>query len=415
VKSPEQLAPTVPESVRVDCLLRAGAMRSYLVARVCPDDPKTPCHVLDAKYAPGELCTVLYALGERLVSGQLRLDGNEAEPRLWAFPDDPAVPGLRLLARPEDLRDTLRVALPEGSRVRDCRATLLRYRPHRRATFLLSVRFGNRIVRYVCKAYHNAEKAAAVYAETQRLAGLLAEGALPGMALGDPVVFLPTPRLVVQRVVAGQPLDQVLGNRRGSGRELRGSLWRAGAALAALHSAPEVSTRERPVEAELARFVRRAEAVRTVRPELGTRLLAVTGDLERRRRDIGPPARGLVHGDCKPSQFLVGPGQLALVDFDHCGIADPASDIGTFVAALRRRTRTGLTPPPGEPDLAADFLSAYEQSARDGGTARVRWYEAVALTRKALRAFARSPRSPLPAALAAEAARCLTAREEWAA
>jgi len=414
VKTPEQLAPAMPESVRVDCLLQAGAMRSYLTARVCPDHHNAPCHVLDAKYAPGELCTVLYAVGERLVSGQLRLDGNEAEPRLWVFPDDPALPGLRLLARSGDLRDTLRVALPEGSRVRDCRATLLRYRPHRRATFLLSVRFGGRLVRYVCKAYHDEQKAAAAYVETQRLASLVAEAALPGVLLGDPVVFLPAPRLVLQRVVPGQPLDQMLGNRRGSGRDLRGSLRRAGAALAALHSAPEVSARERSVEAELARFVRRAEAVRTIRPGLGTRLLAVTDGLERRRRDVGPPARGLVHGDCKPSQFLVGPGQVALVDFDHCGVADPASDIGAFLAALRQRTRTGLAHP-GEPALAADFLAAYELIAGDGLTERVRWYEAVALTRKALRAFARAPRSPLPADLAAEAERCLTATEEQAA
>jgi aminoglycoside phosphotransferase (APT) family kinase protein len=180
--------------------------------------------------------------------------------------------------------------------------------------------------------------------------------------------------------------------------------------LAALHCAPEVSTRERPVEVELARFARRAEGVRSIRPELGTRLLAVTEDLERRGRDLRPAARGLVHGDCKPSQFLLRPGGVALVDFDHCGVADPACDVGTFLAALRHRTLAGAAPSTAH-DLAADFLAAYERIAGNGMTSRARWYEAVALVRKALRAFARAPGSPLPAALAAEASRCLATVE----
>jgi hypothetical protein len=38
---------------------------------------------------------------------------------------------------------------------------------------------------------------------------------------------------------------------------------------------------------------------------------------------------------------------------------------------------------------------------------RIRWHEAVALERKALRSFARAPRSPVAAALIHEADRCL--------
>jgi Ser/Thr protein kinase RdoA (MazF antagonist) len=411
VKAPEQLAAVMPESARIDCLLRAGAMRAYLAATLCPDDPDAPCHVLDAKYVPGEQCTVLYALGERLVSARLWLDAAELGPRLWVFPDDPALPGLRLLATPDDLRDALRVALPEGPQVRGCRATLLRYRPHRRATFLLRVRLGSRLQRYVGKAYHDEEKATAVYTETRRLARVLAGG---GIVVGGPVAFLPTPRLVLQQVVEGQPLDQLLGDRRGRGRGLRSAVRGAATALAALHSAPHVSTRERPVAAELARFRQRAAAVSSVNPGLGARLLAVAEDLDRCGRHLPPEARRLVHGDCKPSQFLLRPGEVALVDFDHCGVADPACDVGTFLASLRQRMLSGAAAP-GAHELSADFLAAYERVAGDGITTQARWYEAVALMRKALRAFARAPRSPLPAALVAEARRCLTAMEEKAA
>ena len=106
-----------------------------------------------------------------------------------------------------------------------------------------------------------------------------------------------------------------------------------------------------------------------------------------------------MHGDCKPSQFRMAGSSLTLLDFDHCGLADPATDAGTFLASLRQRSRRPLEQP---------FLDAYAAAVRDPGLRpRVLWYESVALLRKALRAFARSPRSPVPGLLAAEGRECL--------
>jgi aminoglycoside phosphotransferase (APT) family kinase protein len=175
------------------------------------------------------------------------------------------------------------------------------------------------------------------------------------------------------------------------------------------------------VHAEVARFVRRADAVRRVRPDLGAELLAAAHAVQRHARDLPVGPSGLVHGDCKPSQFLLGPAGVALLDFDHCGVADPASDVGTFLAALRQlqlRQHAGRRSPPGRlvPVEAHawrhDFLAGYRGELAggnsDGVTARIAWYESVALVRKALRAFARAPHSLLPAAMAAEAYRCLS-------
>ena len=112
-----------------------------------------------------------------------------------------------------------------------------------------------------------------------------------------------------------------------------------------------------------------------------------------------PPSRrpsGLVHGDCKPSQFLIGPAGVTLLDLDHCGLAEPASDVGTFLATLRQQALRGaLAGRPGRP-------AARRSSGSSTRTApppmlmidfmmSARWYQAVALCRKALRAFARSP------------------------
>jgi hypothetical protein len=60
--------------------------------------------------------------------------------------------------------------------------------------------------------------------------------------------------------------------------------------------------------------------------------------------------------------------------------------------------------------LEQSFLGEYCAASGRGPDFqwRTTWYEAVALLRKALRSFARSPRSSLPVALVDEAWRCLT-------
>jgi aminoglycoside phosphotransferase (APT) family kinase protein len=132
-----------------------------------------------------------------------------------------------------------------------------------------------------------------------------------------------------------------------------------------------------------------------------------------------PPAHtGVVHGDCKPSQFLITERGVVLLDLDHVGISDQAADVGTFLASLRQQDVRPLAGRSGRPSassasLAELFLAGY---LAGGGTcrepSRTRWQEAVALERKALRAFARAPRSPVPRALIVEAHACLDRAEE---
>jgi aminoglycoside phosphotransferase (APT) family kinase protein len=120
-----------------------------------------------------------------------------------------------------------------------------------------------------------------------------------------------------------------------------------------------------------------------------------------------------VHGDCKPSQFLIKNQQVALLDFDHCGMADPAVDVGTFLATLQQMQVKKIIKNRGRPthsitwmpNVKQQFLEAYFQSSGSpsGLLERAAWYEAVGMLRKAIRAFERSPFSPLPAALLGEA------------
>ena len=109
-----------------------------------------------------------------------------------------------------------------------------------------------------------------------------------------------------------------------------------------------------------------------------------------------------------------------MLDFDHCGMADPASDVGNFLATLRqqgvglalkeRKESEAVTATIARLALLEEaFLTAY-MAARGCPPAfrwRATWYQAETLLRKALRSFSRSTRSPLPARLVQEAWRCL--------
>jgi hypothetical protein len=58
--------------------------------------------------------------------------------------------------------------------------------------------------------------------------------------------------------------------------------------------------------------------------------------------------------------------------------------------------------------LRSAFLASYLQAREDDSMlARIAWQEAVALERKALRAWARAPASPLAHGLVREAEACL--------
>jgi len=326
---------------------------------------------------------------------------------------DPQLPTLPLVLDRDVLGQTLGEAIgrpPALSRHRTARSrtSLLRFRPGKRVT-LQTALVGDRS-RFVVKAYHDAEKAAMVAAEGPRLAA--AATGTNTLSLAPIVGHAPFLRIVAQRVVSGLPLDALL--TCGSWATLETAVVASAHALAEFHQLTGTTRRHRSVAKELVRFRDRATAIADVDPRVGDALTALADRLLAAHDSLPAALTGLVHGDCKPSQFLLSGRRAYLLDLDHVGLSEQAVDVGTFLASVRQceiRRRPGR--PPAEPSapvaaLSRSFLSAYRDVRGPGlDPARIRWHEAAALERKALRAFARAPASPLPLALAAEANRCL--------
>jgi hypothetical protein len=364
------------------------------------------CHVLDAKYEPGVRAVILYALGDRLVRGDLLPlpDGV----RISSFPHDPDLPSLPHLMDPATVGPLL-------GRTGRTRVDLLRYRPGKRAT----VRVTSSGSSVVAKAYHDPAKAAAVAVESVALADAVTGATTVRFA--PTVAHLDELGWVVQGPVSGVPLDALVGNTRLTPAESTSAVQLAARALAEVHASSPVLQRERSVDKELNRFGLRAGRIATVDPRLGDQADRLATRLIDAQQHLPSAVIGPVHGDCKPSQFLLAGPTVHLLDLDHCGLSDQAADVGTFMATLRqyaiRHTLAGRphTLTHRLPALAEDFLTAYLDARGDAsGRSRIRWHEAVALERKALRSFARAPRSPVAAALIHEADRCLDRLAETA-
>lgn len=383
------------------------------------------CHVLDAKYEPGVRASVLYQHGPDLVRGDLVApDGPAASDRVtdWpglqlsVYPHDPDLPTLPLAITASVMGPQIAQLSPalapleRRALLRRCRVSLLRYRPGKRAT----VRLGTPSVdtSYVAKVYHDPAKAAAVAHEAQTLAGIEAPDG--GLRMAPTIAHLPEISVVVQQSISGRPLDSLLTTPGWRGAAAMEAVRLAASALAQLHRGPMVSTRTRPVEKELHRFRARALSICTVDSRQGDQLLGLAERLLHTVSAFPVNRPGVVHGDCKPGQFLLaGDGTVYLLDFDHCGISDQAGDAGTFVASLRQlavqRAVTGASAAStaGLDALTENFMTTYCESMEDNLYTRIRWHAAVALQRKALRSFARSPKSPLPTALVEESHRYL--------
>ncbi|MGH3342476.1 MAG: hypothetical protein ACRDPK_06240 [Carbonactinosporaceae bacterium] len=419
----EQVAPS--SLARFGEALQPGVMGPRLATLT--GAATTACHVLDAKFEPGIRAIVLYELAGSMLRGDLLPTSEPAASDshtsvvppglcLHLFPADPQLPALPRVVDPAHLGPALSRELGlhggarTGPRTARCRITVLRYRPGKRATVLVAYAGGGR---YIAKAYHDPAKGAAVAQESVAL--VAACTATSALRLAPTLAHLSDLAVVVQGPVAGTPLDVLLGGPHGPARAAHAAVRRTARALAEFHEATAVGiARQRSVDGELRRFGERAARIGTVAPQLGA-FLAELGDRLVATQACLPASRlGHVHGDCKPSQFLFTDQYVCLMDLDHVGLSDQAGDVGTFLASLRhlavRRTLKGARGDAvGElGELSRLFLEAYEETrGADSQRPRARWHEAVALERKALRAFARAPASPLAGALAAQAHRCL--------
>jgi Phosphotransferase enzyme family len=358
-----------------DLLAGAGAQR---VAQFLDGQGLEPHRVepAQAHYRPGRWLAVCFrSSAVERSSGRPRcptvtVECRAGEPDLmWAFPDDPALPGLAMATDGAHVRRRLR------PRPAEVVVEPLRYRPRRRA--VLRYRFdGNRVLFGKVVTPRRGRRLLAL-ADALRSTGLRL--ALPVGHTGPGALVLPalsgTPLREV--LLAGGPLpppDHVAA--------LSVELHQRCSSLLASDGLPG-STR-RMVDPGTALCA--AQMVARLLPGEGCaagRLAeAVIGWAE----GSEPPEEWIVHGDLYENQVFVDGQTLGLVDLDDLGPGDPLLDAANFSAHLRVLAASG---PP-----AAAVIQGYRDELRaallrrlDADPAALAWREAYCLLRLATGPF----------------------------
>jgi aminoglycoside phosphotransferase (APT) family kinase protein len=211
--------------------------------------------------------------------------------------------------------------------------------------------------------------------------GLLS--ALPGAALVQPLLQA---RLADQPSAAAAAAPVSFEGAVGQCAEVAAALHRSGLAVGPI----------RQLADELGQLDEQLAAVAAVAPGLAERLSESRSELDEAAGECEPLPLVFSHGDFTPGQVIFDGPAPGLLDFDTVCRAEPALDLGQYVAYLRLAVAK-YAGPEGAPGLEASavdgFLDRYATAAGLSPRAdrslrtRVSVYEQISLLRVATHSF----------------------------
>ena len=205
------------------------------------------------------------------------------------------------------------------------RVAQVRHKPGRRCLLRYELRVGSGPTRHREHVYGKtfaSERGSRVFQTLRTIAGVRPWG--PSVAVGEPIAYLPSLRLLLQHEVEGVPSRPAL---LAGDEQLAAQIAEA---LHTLHDSAVCLERNHGLEDELATLANRVASSRAGRP--AHRCLAVVENAF--ERPFGWRLRP-IHRDFYHEQVLVSSSGLALIDFDDAAMSEPAVDVANFLAHLR--------------------------------------------------------------------------------
>jgi Ser/Thr protein kinase RdoA (MazF antagonist) len=199
-----------------------------------------------------------------------------------------------------------------------------------------------------------------------------------------PLAYVADDRVVLYPRVPGVPLSELL--RRPS-RGVARCLAHAGAALHALHQLPRATVGPLPAHdfaSEVSEIAQEAcDHIPALLPSVGAAMDALLDRARELHPQLPQEPPTFTHGDFKCEHVWAAPGGSTLIDFDNSCVADPAFDIGKFLADLQ--LWNVIYDLPGLDRAQERFLFAYSAGAPSERLVRALLYEAIQLVKVARR------------------------------
>lgn len=232
------------------------------------------------------------------------------------------------------------------------------------------------------------------------------------------VGYWPQPGLILLESIPGQPqISEMLQARiegddesRFSGLTLEDAVQDCARVAAALHKVDIQFSETRTLESELDDLHVLMPAVQQYSLGLAMQLQHTVHRLRSYAESTDPLPVCFSHGDYTYTQLLFDERTCGLVDFDTVCQAEPALDLGQFLAYMRLAARkaefgigdrSGMSSPPDVEALGAQFIDTYAHCAgfvdnsADQLRARVAVYEVISLMRITLHSWQKMKSSRL--------------------
>lgn len=314
--------------------------------------------------------------------------------RVW--PLDPRFTQLARLSDPQHVNLMLGTVLSSGDaaggrfRISDYTVTSIKYRPGRRHVLRYDPRYPAKCPTVFAKPYIveegkracRREDGARAFRVARDVADQLAERG-KGVSGLRPLAYVAEDALVLYPQLRGVPL---CNHARQLGVDSAGWLRLAGLSLSALHQLP-VTLAGRPepygLAAEIRSIARKSHHIPALLPELGSAIQALLDRAEELHDRLPQQPPTFTHGDCKTEHIWAAADGLTMMDFDSSRVADPALDLGYFLAdwqfqqPAQSQARTG--------EMCQSLLAGYAAHAPRDFLIRVRLCEAAKLLKCAVR------------------------------
>lgn len=199
----------------------------------------------------------------------------------------------------------------------------------------------------------------------------------------QPLTALLEDNIILYELIEGLPLSALLRREHPA---LTSHLTRVGRGLRALHRAPtELASdlRRNDFASEVKAIARASEHVATLAPRTAANITELLERAAEVHRGASGEGDTFVHGDFKADHLLIHGRRVTLMDFGTCRVADPALDLGKFLADLHYWQAAAGGPDPRSLQVA--FLDGYGNDVPDGRLLRARLYEVIVLIKSTVR------------------------------
>ena len=292
----------------------------------------------DAKYQPARRCVTTYEIQvEKAGEAPLRTIGVlEIKPEgliTRYYPNDPRLPWLAPATEADGMRDRFAKALGNGqaAQVEDLEIHPIRYKPGLHCVFRYDVHTPDGLQSFYAKLFSSDSDQLIKTITALYQASLT----VPGMPrVLPPVAYWPELQMIVQPAVTGG--IEFTRHVYDTNLDLEArEAWmrRGGACLAALHECG-VPGEVRTLVDDLNDLHEYTAAMEKVKPKLAADFEAAIQAIKNKMEGLTEPDPVPSHGAMRTDQFLIQNGELVLIDLDGFCWANPARDIGNFLAYL---------------------------------------------------------------------------------